>query len=90
MLAMLHTSERNGSVHEIGNADRTGIDVLAFLFEHHAEIFVLRRFVETFEIRCRAALVHVAERDDVLGLRGIDQIDASLSPQPMDATFSLS
>ena len=48
-----------------------GVDVLAFLLEHHAEIFVLGLLLELLEIGSRARFVHVAERHDVLGLRGV-------------------
>ena len=74
VLAVLHAGERHRGVHEIGNADGDGIDILAFLLEHDAEIFVLGLLVELLEIGGRARFIHVAERDDVLGLRGVVEI----------------
>jgi hypothetical protein len=36
-----------------------------------------------------ARLIHIAQRDDILCLRGVVEIHAALPPHPMAATFSL-
>ena len=66
-------------MHEIGDADRAGVDVLAFLVEHDAEVLVLGRLLELLEVGRGAALVHVAQGHDVLGGAAWFRIDAALS-----------
>ena len=48
-----------------GVPDRDGIDVVGFLIEHHAEVFVPARLGKGLERPGRALVVDVAERDDV-------------------------
>ena len=68
MLAELHRRERGGGVHVIGNRDRDGVDALALLVEHLAEVFVARRLFPALEPFGAADPVDVGERDDVLGV----------------------
>ena len=42
--AALHGIESDSCVHVVGDADGAGVDVLAFLVEHDAEVFVLGGF----------------------------------------------
>ena len=80
VLAVLHAGQRHRGVHEIRNADGDGVDVLAFLLEHHAEIFVLGLLVELLEVGRRPRFIHIAQRHDVLGLRRVVEIHAALPP----------
>ena len=56
-----------------------GVDVLAFLLEHHAEIFVLGLLVELLEVGRGARFIHIAQRHDVLGARGVVEIHSALA-----------
>ena len=79
VLAALHGVQADGGMHVIGYADGAGVDVLAFLVEHDAEIFVFGRFVELAEVLSGALGVDVAKRNDVLGLGDLVEDDSALS-----------
>ncbi len=78
MLAALHAGERDGGVHEVRHADRTGVDVLALLVEHDAEVFVFGGLLVALQVCAGAGFVHVAQRYDVFRARGIVQVHAAL------------
>ena len=81
VLAELHRGHRDHGVRVIGRRDEHRVDVL-LLLEHHAEVLVVGRLRELVERRAalrRAglggrALVAVAQRDDVVGLRHVEQV----------------
>ena len=73
VLAVLHGEQRNGRVHVIGGGDHHRIDVLALRLEHLAIVFVLPGVGVLREAVGRALLVHVAQRNDVLGGGGAHQ-----------------
>ena len=82
MLAAFHAGQRHRGVHEIGHGNRDRVDVPAFFVEHHAVIFVLRRLLVLLLGRGGAIFVHVANRDDVFGMRGGGHIGGSLRTAP--------
>jgi hypothetical protein len=63
----------------VGNTDGDRIDVLTFFFQHHAIVFVLGLSFELAEVDGSARFIHIAERNDVFGLRRIVEIHSSLS-----------
>src|SRR5262245_48567102 len=65
MLARVNARHRSDCVNMVGRADRYGIDLLAFLVEHLAEVFVSLRLRVRCECAGRPNLIHVAERDDI-------------------------
>ena len=74
-----------------GMATITASMFFVLLVEHVAEVLVLRGFVELLEYGCGALIVHIAERDDILGGGAADRISlAALPPAPMEAMFSFS
>ena len=54
VLAALHAPHGRGGVHEIGNRDDDGVDVIGLFVEHLAEIFILRDLV-VLPLNLRAA-----------------------------------
>ena len=72
VLPAFHALHRRDGVHVIGDGDDHRIDVLAFLVEHLAEVFVLRRFLVFLEFACGLLLIDIAERNDVLGGAAVD------------------
>ena len=70
VFASLHAPHGGGGVHMVGGGDDYGVDVFAFLVEHLAEVAIGRGFGEGFEGFGGAAVVDVAQRDDVLRGRG--------------------
>ena len=67
-----------------------GIDVLALLVQHFAEVAVLRRLLELLVDGGGLLIVHVAQRHDVLGAAQPLMSLAALPPAPMEAIFSFS
>ena len=66
-------------VHVVGRGDDHRVDVLAFLVEHLAEVAEARRVGEALEGRGGAAVVHVAQRHDVLRRGGGAEIRSALA-----------
>src|SRR5687768_9611304 len=79
MLAALHTSKTDRRVHEVGNADGACVDVLAFFVEHDSEVFVFGCLAESGKVRPAAGFIDIAERDDVLGSRGVIEDHSTLT-----------
>ena len=67
VLAGLHVGEGDGGVHEVGDGDGDGVDVLAFFIEHRAEVAIDGQLFEALHGRGSAVEIDVAEGDDVLG-----------------------
>ena len=60
VLPALHAVDRRGGVHVVRNGHDHGIDAVAFLVQHLAEIFVLGRLLELLVDVRRLLVVHVA------------------------------
>ena len=67
-------------VRVVRRADHHGVDVLVHRVEHLAEIFESLGLGELLERAGRPALVHVAQRDDVLAADAIDVVAALPGP----------
>jgi len=48
MFAALLTGQANLCVHQVGNGDGAGVDVLPFLIQHHSEVAIDRRLSKRF------------------------------------------
>ena len=79
VLAALHTPHSGCGVHVIRRGDDHGIDVLAFLIQHLAEVPELRRVFEALEGGGGAAVVHIAERHDVFRGRRSRDVGGALA-----------
>ena len=90
VLAALHAPHGGGGVHEIGDGDDDRVDVLVFLVEHLAEVFVLRSAFELLEFARGLLFIDIAQRDDVFGAAQPQMSLAALPPAPMEAIFSFS
>ena len=89
VLAALHAGQRHGGVHEVGDADGAGVDVLAFLVQHDAEVFVLGDVVLLEVVPARAS--STSHSATMFSVRAASfRIAPPWPPQPMAATFSLS
>ena len=79
VLAPLHAPHGRRGVHVIRRRDNHGVDVLGFLVEHLAEVAIGGGVRERLERLGGAPVVHVAQRDDVLGRRRRPDIARSLA-----------
>ena len=66
-------------MHEIGNSDGHSVDVLAFLVEHDAEVFVEGKLLVALDTGLGAFEIDIAEGHDVLGAGGAVQVAAALA-----------
>jgi hypothetical protein len=71
VLAHLDRPEGRGSVNMIRRADGDGVDVLLFLLQQDAEIFVTSRVGKLLVSSRRPAVVDVAQGDDVGPVGGV-------------------
>jgi hypothetical protein len=79
VLLALHAPHRRHAVHVVGRGDDDGVDVVGFLVQHLAEVAVFRRVGEALVGGGRAAVVDVAQGDDILGRRRSAQICRALA-----------
>ena len=89
VLAALHAPDGRGGVHEIGNGDDDRVDVLAFLVEHLAEVFVLGSLSYLLDIARRPRHRHRTRRQCFPFAQCVRSL-AALPPAPMEAMFSFS
>ena len=84
VLSRLHTPKRARCVHVVRGADYHGIDILARLIEHLAEVFVLLCIRECREPLFGAVPIAVGQRYHVLcpHVPGEAQVDVRLAPRP--------
>jgi len=74
----------------VRDADGAGVDVLAFLVEHDAEVFVLGLLGILGEVGRGAVVIDIAHGHQVFGFGGLVEDRSTLAPAADSATFSLS
>ena len=79
VLAHLHGHDRGRGVRVVGRADGDGVDLLAHLREHLAEVVVLLGVGEARRLGVQRVVVDVAEGDDVAVLAGLAAVAAALA-----------